>query len=129
MTNDQEKARIRICEAMGKCTAGFPKHKELKWNTWSGGDCLECGRNLHYQFDPFTDAGDCEALIQWLQGLGWQIEIHWQHTSDPEMAAGAWIHIWQHGTEIHHRTDYDADRWKQGIVELALKILEDSSGD
>jgi hypothetical protein len=74
--------------------------------------------------DPFTDANDCEALIEHLNGEGWQVEIHWQHTSDENLAAGAWVHIWQHGTEIHHRTDIDVDRWKEAVSRIAVAIFE-----
>jgi len=88
-----------------------------------------CDSPLDFLPDPFTDANDCEALIQHLNSLGWQVEIHWQHTSDENLAAGSWVHIWQHGTEIHHRADIDVDRWKLLVCNIALAIFTSAGGD
>lgn len=73
--------------------------------------------------DPFEDANACQTLIYHLNSLGWQVEIHWQFTNDEQLAAGAFIHIWNRDSEIHHRYDIDVDRWKEAVCTLAHEIL------
>ena len=79
--------------------------------------------------DPFTDANDCEALILWLSEKGWQVEIHWQNADREYMAAGAYVHIWNRDTEEHIREDYDRDRWKECVADVAVRILSTGASD
>lgn len=74
--------------------------------------------------DPENNANDCEALITWLLSKGWHFEISIQPTNSDMIAAGAWIHIWQDGTEIHHRTDVSVEIWKRGVCALAMRVIE-----
>lgn len=113
--------RVRLAEAM------FPDH-EFKRNVFKEPIMAAGGRwdrqsAISAVPDPFTDANDCEALMQWLNERGYHVEIHWQ-AIDPTWAAGAWIHIWHKDTEAHHRQDIDLDRWKQGVCERALNVLD-----
>ena len=126
-----DEARIKLAEAMGwrrveeGTNAWWPSPKVVEQIKQQYPDAIAIDYvGLDSLPDPFTDANDCEALIQHLNSLGWQVEIHWQHTSDENLAAGSWIHIWQHGTEIHHRADIDVDRWKIMVCNIALAILE-----
>ncbi len=73
--------------------------------------------------NPFTNANDCETIIEFLNSKGWQVEVHWQFTDDESLAPGAYVHIWNRFSEVHERTDIDIDRWKQAVCELALKVL------
>ena len=119
--------RIKLAEAMGwkwdkstrpRAFEGYPN-----WCCWirpSGGEFRFSPEDMP---DPFTDANDCETLITHLNEQGWQVEVHWQHCNDEQLAAGAYIHIWNRDSEIHERTDIDVDRWKEGVCKLALKVL------
>lgn len=73
-------------------------------------------------FDPVNDASDCELVINWMNSKGWQVEIHWQHSNDKQLAAGAFIHTWDSITECHLRDDIDRDRWKEGVCQHAVKV-------
>ena len=81
------------------------------------------------QFDPFTDANDCEALIKHLNSLGWQVEVHWQFTNDKKLAAGCFVHIWNRDSEEHHRLDLDVDRWKEAVCRIAVVIVTPCHSD
>ena len=64
--------------------------------------------------DPENDANDCEALIRWLEKshLVW-ITINFgcgQQTA---------IHAWNDDVEFK----WSGDNWKQGVCELALKVI------
>ena len=123
--------RIKLAEAMG-WTHIHMKHVKMDGKSYPFGcptaDQYSDGvvrKQYKEQIpDPFTDANDCEALIYWLNSIGWFVDIDWQITNDERMAAGAYVHIWHKDSEIHHRTDIDVDRWKEGLCRLALKVLE-----
>jgi hypothetical protein len=82
--------------------------------------------------DPFEDANDCAELIEWLNADGFWVEIHWQPDKDEfgeTMAAGAFVHIWHRDTEQHSRKDFDRERWKECVCEIALEIIESKGGN
>ena len=68
-------------------------------------------------FNPLTDANDCEALIKHLNAEGYSIDIKISTGSIGSfitlrhIAAGT-VGKWQ------------GDDWKQGVCELALRVLE-----
>ena len=79
--------------------------------------------------DPFTDANDCEALIRWLNEQGWYFHIEQWDTIKREKK-NTLIELyrtrltsWKNDTWWGDFTD-----WKQGVCELALKVL-DLDGD
>ena len=105
--------RIKLAEAMG--------WERTKYDRWLSPDRkMRCEEPP----DPFTDANDCEALIEFLNSKGWQVEVHWQFTDDESLAAGAYVHIWNRFSEVHERSDIDVDRWKECVCKLALKALK-----
>jgi len=79
---------------------------------------------LRPTFDPENDAIDCELVINWLNAKGWQVEVHWQHSNDPNLAAGAFLHTWDSVSECHLRDDFDRDRWKEAVCNHAVKVIE-----
>ena len=75
--------------------------------------------------DPENNANDCEALIRWLQERGYDIEIWWSGT--------AYTHRSNVNCRVKmkYRSDWERpkegtayDDWKQGVCELALKVIE-----
>lgn len=105
--------RIRLCEAMGW------KRQEHDFGgpTWippgEGWERPEIFATDKLP-DPFTDANDCEALIEWLNKRGWIVRI-----SIGSDSADVWIETL--ANECH---DYSGDDWKKGVCELALKVTE-----
>lgn len=104
-----------------------------EWMGWvvRDGDCYnpndpgDWAEMPHFPLpDPANSADDCEALIRALNDAGWWVEVSWQHTSDDGLAAGAWVHIWNSDSEVHHRNDVDVGRWKECLCNLALEIIE-----
>ena len=65
-------------------------------------------------FDPFTDANDCEALIVFLNEQGWEIEI------DFNIGAQGVV-MWREDKSLDC---YAGNNWKQGVCELALKVIK-----
>ena len=75
--------------------------------------------------DPYTDANDCEALIRHLRKRGWLIRIEDQGTpASPLMPVVAWLTIHAHRPFRVHRWRGPCDDYKQGVCELALKVLD-----
>ena len=64
--------------------------------------------------DPENDANDCEALIVFLNEQGWEIEI------DFNIGAQGVV-MWREDKSLDC---YAGNNWKQGVCELALKVIE-----
>ena len=64
--------------------------------------------------NPLTDANDCEALIKHLNSKGWEVEV------DFNIGAQGVI-MWCDDKSQDH---YAGQDWKQGVVELAIKVLD-----
>lgn len=67
-------------------------------------------------FDPFKSANDCELLIRALNDKDWWIivNIHKNHSCHLTLGMGM----------RDPRHSWDGDDYKQGICELALKVLD-----
>ena len=105
--------RIRLAEAMGwKPLAG---EWDLKSDpkAWEGPDIIGNYDDLP---DPFTDANDCDALIKHLESKGIEVSVEFGIAEDyvviRRMPADPDLIIWR------------GDNWKQGVCELALKVLD-----
>jgi len=124
--------RIKLAEAMGWNPGWVNGWKDKEQgkpaNIWSPPNFEgSCWHGVDELPDPFTDANDTEALIRWLNERGYWVEIHWQPDKDEfgeTMAAGAYVHIWHRDTEQHARQDYDRERWKECVCDLALKAIQ-----
>jgi len=71
-------------------------------------------------FDPFTDANDCEALIKWLTEQGYTVVIQiWDTEALVDLET------------IDNRPNLkgNCDDYKQGVCELALKIIENKDNE
>lgn len=119
-----DKIRIRLAEAMG-----WQKHPDEHW--WI---CPNTGYSATPPGlpDPKNNANDCEALIRWLNTQGLQILIDFafdvvgpkspehdlgdisalDHVAMFDVSSREWTHHWE------------GDNWKQGVCELACKVLE-----
>ena len=111
-----EKDRIRLAETMGICPND---HEDVCLDsTWNEFDkCVDCGVRVEdgHTFDPEHDANDCEALITHLNGQGYEIDVlHWKE--------GDATIIIKSDFKLRHGEVTAAD-WKQGVCELALKVL------
>lgn len=67
--------------------------------------------------DPFTDANDCEALIQLLNEQGWIVNVDWSSEHS--------VKIWRFRNPDTKEFTWQGNDWKQGVCELALMVLED----
>ncbi len=107
--SDQD--RIRLAEAMGW-------ENPHKWR-WQKPDADDYRNEPP---DPFTDANDCEALIQWLNEQGYGLTIE-------PWANGHSVAIYSNTQTMNEDTEFVAswagDDWKQGVCELALKVIDD----
>ena len=108
---------IRIAEAMGwiytKGERISPLGHRDPFNTWHmrGEDKLWD----YLPFNPLKSHDDCHALIEWLNGRGYEVHLFIrQHRSLVTFLSGAWANGWQ-------GSDY-----RIGIVELTLKLLDES---
>lgn len=105
-----EANRIRLAEAMGwkqEIHQPFANAKGMPY--WRRGD-ETCSH-----IDPFTDANDCEALIKWL----WT-----EHKVEVEISFGEFHSVsWMDGEVWPAPESFGID-WKQGVCELALKVIE-----
>ena len=109
--------RIKLAEAMGwgigcdTCDGqeiGVPP-----------GDTRPYGQgNLTVMPDPFTDANDCHALIKHLNGLGYYINIDFNHDGTVDMIIGK-------GDRYRDYELVAIEDYMQGVCELALKVLRD----
>lgn len=64
--------------------------------------------------DPYTNAKDCEALIKHLNGKGYDVILGINSNN-------------RHDVDLHKETKWlchwQGDDWKQGVCDLALKVL------
>lgn len=69
------------------------------------------------QFDPFTDANDCYALIKHLNGLGWEVTVH--HSTKRIQ-----VQLWKFSEGIApYDLTWEGDNWKHGVCKLTLKVI------
>ena len=122
MTNQRDEQRIKLAEFTGeivKVRHSLPYPNGLGWKSPQG--------EIRPVPNPRTDANDCEALIAHLMELGWYVEIGFQTYPEPRHyveGMGVFLHIWHVDTEQHERIDYSFDNWKQGVCELAEKVID-----
>ena len=103
--------RIKLAEAMG--------WKQSDAKNWIGEDpgliwVSPTGREQTIPPDPENDANDCEALIDWLANY---------EPLKPRVTVsfGRGVRFdFYHGTHA----EIEKDNWKQGVCELALKVIE-----
>lgn len=74
---------------------------------------------LFDDFDPFTDANDCETLTQYLNGVGWDVIV--THYANGAVTVNLHDPLGGLPSPEH----YYGDDYKQGVCELALKVLDD----
>ena len=108
-----DKDRIRLAEWMG-----------WTWSTWRDKWLTPDKKTITELPDPFTDANDCEALIIHLGSLGLGVDIYRR----PWMKSESVIVYFQGEPVGWKEQRWQGNDWKQGVCELALKILpvEDS---
>ena len=70
--------------------------------------------NWMEEFDPFTDANDCETLIKHLNGLGHPVKLDFR--LDKHV-----VRIIYFGQALL----WTGDNWMHGVCELALKVIGD----
>lgn len=115
MTREQE--RIRLAERMGwlniKGWTESPMSGKHPYDRW-----YRRGEDKQYDylpFNPFTDANDCEALIRHLNEAGYFLYVGWK--SDAALAQLL-------RSDGEFVGEYAGNDWKQGVCELALKVLD-----
>jgi len=108
-----DKDRIRLAEAMG-----WKQHPDGWWSTPRKNGVQTHG--LDDSPDPFTDANDTETLIRWLNERGYQLLVnhHWSGRN------GASLYNTSNGGNFCEH--WRGDDWKQGVCELALKVIDDA---
>ena len=111
---------IRIAAAMGwiytKGERISPLGHRDPFNTWHmrGEDKLWD----YLPFNPLKSHDDCHALIEWLNGRGFHATIHYMIGG----SAGVRIeHDWEDVDLL-----WSGDDYRIGVVELTLKILDES---
>ncbi len=120
-------ARIKLAKAMGWAEAAHPQNKNYR--RWI--DPTNNGRKVSDQQlpDPFTDANDCEAVMDRFRqkGYGWTIEswpdgdsVSLYRMIAKDVAVGDFIDHWEGGVSSTGR-----DNWKRGVCELTLKVIND----
>ncbi len=112
--SDQD--RIRLAEAMGwRWKPSSTDNKIGRWYRPDGnyGDWVHKG---DLPFDPFTDANDDYALIRWLNEQGFAVTILTGRDGDD-------VFVFPFDHE-YTRWEQHCDDWKQGVCELALKVID-----
>ena len=101
-------ARIRLAEFVGCKRDDHPLRDKDHW-FWPNGKQGDPP-------DPLTDHTDCHALIEALRGKGWRPEVRWSKRIGIRLnRIGAPSNIGRYRT---------FDTWNEGVVTLALEILE-----
>ena len=101
--------RIKLAEAMG-----WKQMVSTPGNWYPPGLPPQANALGHTLPDPFTDANDCEALIKWLTEQGYTVVIQiWDTEALVDLET------------IDNRPNLkgNCDDYKQGVCELALKVL------
>lgn len=115
--------RIKLAEAMGWNNI-TDKYLDVDTNLHAFGGFPPETRSYGVRSplpDPFTDANDCEALIQWLNGLGYAVDITIMSSGDTLLISRS-----VGNADVGYSVDterWKGDDWKQGVCELALKVL------
>jgi len=102
--------RIKLAEAMcpdKKWCVGYPL-----------GFIDSDNEKHHLAPDPFTDANDCEALIRFLNEQSFTVDM------SIGIENADWVEIWPLADGKPGTQYWDGDDWKQGVCELALKVLD-----
>lgn len=118
--------RIKLAESIGwkwHPAAGRPNDDMGRWEF--KGMFLDWSTKANLPFDPFTDANDCNALIIHLLKLGYFIEI--KLNPDDVAAKASWMRAEIEASDPNANGcfNWTGDDWKQGVCELALKVLDD----
>ena len=112
---DNPSDRERIAQAMGYRLYERTKGDYTDRWWYPANENPKAGFPSHPIPDPETSHDDCHALIEWLNGRGYEVHLFIrQHRSLVTFLSGAWAKGWQ-------GSDY-----RIGIVELTLKILDES---
>ena len=90
--------RIRIAEAMGRNPGMYAPNYDTPI------------------FNPYESDADCMALVRWLNERGYVIDINFRPSD-------AWLRLYRAGKTASGPIIYDD--YKQGVVELALKVVGD----
>lgn len=112
--------RIKLAETMGWERQAGEFDLKSDPDVWIGPDTKQGDFGNYFDFDelpdPFTDANDCEALIRWLCSNGHSVRVDFLECFDePESST-----VSLDGDE----SGDDCRFWKQGVCELALKVIE-----
>ena len=109
--NDQ----IKLAEARGYESVA-PSDSSYEVYTW-----MYKGKR-YFEWDlpaPFTDANDCEALIKFMHSEHGVLFTIWYPMAEDQTAVDC-----SRDGYVLDRTKWQGDDWKQGVCELALKVLE-----
>jgi len=96
---------LRIAEAMGL-------NAYLRWDNVVA---IRLPNGTDRKFDPRTNANDCEALIRHLRGAGVKVNVTFGEKQDHVIFSLEQPYFADHGF---------FDDWKQGVCELALKVID-----
>ena len=75
---------------------------------------------------PHLNDKHCEQVLTWLSKNNWHYEERRQPTGHFGDAAGIWIEIWHHDSEVHHRWDGSLYFRHQGVCSLALRVVRET---
>jgi len=112
-------ARIKLAEARGwKWNHASNDEKMGRWSF--KGMTHDWSHVEEHLPDPFTDANDCEALIQWLNDQAWFLQLEQRSTGAKLMIQiyRTFLTSWKHDPWWG-----PSENWKQGVCELALKFV------
>ena len=100
---------VRIAAAMG-----FRQHHSGE-SLWSRPQDMP---HEYSSFNPLISYDDCHALIEWLNGRGWLVEL----VLNGEFAEVRFV--WTKDSTIQHVAEFVP--YREGLVKLTLKILDES---
>ncbi len=115
--------RIRLAEAMGaRWVESHKGRDDLRDFIDAKGerypDFVSDGQEpIPNVFRPHADANDCEALVRWLRTKGFTTTVQFH------VQGGFWVELanWH---DAEHKLSLNTDDWKQGVCELALKVID-----
>ena len=117
MTNEN---RIKLAEAMFDGIV-IGKNRNAMWQVDNEGKAIL--GSIRPIPNPYESDADCMALVRWLNEQGYRVRIDWRR---PKVC---FIEIQRDGTtNWKFGAYYDAverDDYKQGVCELALKVIDD----